>query len=1037
MKKVVSLFLVFILLFSLTFGSTQSFAEDVVEKVSFEESLSTNDAEAIDNGFMEDNLITNGLESIEDTVTSIVYDEKSIDIGNTDSQMMDLMMFISPMAVDSTPPVTNATTIPSNIDDKWTSSDVTVTITASDDNNNLKIYYQVNRGDEIGTPFNGSKTGIVSLPKFTQSGEFIITYWAIDNKNNSSEKKDITIKIDKIGPTISLSQDPETETYGNVTVFADVKDTLSGVAVKKWAEGAKAATFFTAGGTALTDNTFNVSENGVYTVYAKDDAGNESVQTITISNIIIDTIAPVITLVGDAVVTIEVGNSYVDAGATARDNYDGDITGKIVTVNSVNSQVMGSYTVTYNVTDANNNKATEVTRIVNVVDTTAPVITLNGDAVVKIEVGSTYTDAGATANDNYDGDITGKIVTVNSVNCQVVGSYAVTYNVSDANGNAATEVTRTVNVVDTIAPVITLNGKSTITVEVHGSYKDEGAVVTDNYDSDRTIEGSGTIDFSKVGTYTLTYNATDAAGNVAAPVSRTINVVDTTAPVITLTGEEVVTIEVGSTYTDAGATASDNYDGDITDKIVTVNSVNNKVVGSYNVRYNVSDAAGNAAAAATRTVHVVDTTAPVITLNGKSTITVEVHGSYDDEGAVVTDNYDADRTIKGIGTIDFSKVGEYTLTYNATDAAGNAAVEVIRTVNVVDTTAPVITLNGKSTITVEVHGSYDDEGAVVTDNYDADRTIKGIGTIDFSKVGEYTLTYNATDAAGNAAVEVIRTVNVVDTTAPVITLNGKSTITVEVHGSYDDEGAVVTDNYDADRSIKGIGTIDFSKVGEYTLTYNVTDAAGNAAVEVIRTVNVVDTTAPVITLKGDAVVKIEVGSTYTDAGATANDNYDGDITGKIVTVNPVNKDVVGTYIVRYNVTDANGNKAAEVTRTVKVEYKFTGFFQPVENPGDKNVVNTVKAGSAVPIKFSLNGYKGLDIFESGYPKVIAAKFSTTAEKEEIDSISTVSNSGLTYDKATDQYTYVWKTDKSWVRLDKVLVIKLADGNEYKANFQFK
>ena len=74
------------------------------------------------------------------------------------------------------------------------------------------------------------------------------------------------------------------------------------------------------------------------------------------------------------------------------------------------------------------------------------------------------------------------------------------------------------------------------------------------------------------------------------------------------------------------------------------------------------------------------------------------------------------------------------------------------------------------------------------------------------------------------------------------------------------------------------------------MTYNVTDANGNVAVEVTRTVNVVDTTLPVITLTGEATVTIEVGSTYTDAGATATDNYDGDITSSIVTVNPVDAD---------------------------------------------------------------------------------------------------------------------------------------------------
>ena len=80
-------------------------------------------------------------------------------------------------------------------------------------------------------------------------------------------------------------------------------------------------------------------------------------------------------------------------------------------------------------------------------------------------MGSTYTDLGATASDNYDGDITDDIVTVNNVDTSVIGSYTVTYNVSDDAGNAATEVTRTVNVTDTTAPVITLVGDA-VTVEV-------------------------------------------------------------------------------------------------------------------------------------------------------------------------------------------------------------------------------------------------------------------------------------------------------------------------------------------------------------------------------------------------------------------------------------------------------------------------------------------------------------------------------------------------------------------------------------------
>jgi len=86
-------------------------------------------------------------------------------------------------------------------------------------------------------------------------------------------------------------------------------------------------------------------------------------------------------------------------------------------------------------------------------DSIAPVITLLGDATVSIEVGDTYIDAGATAKDNYDGDITSNIVTVSNVDTAIVGSYTVTYDVSDANGNAAATVTRIVTVEDALSMV--------------------------------------------------------------------------------------------------------------------------------------------------------------------------------------------------------------------------------------------------------------------------------------------------------------------------------------------------------------------------------------------------------------------------------------------------------------------------------------------------------------------------------------------------------------------------------------------------------
>lgn len=310
--------------------------------------------------------------------------------------------------------------------------------------------------------------------------------------------------------------------------------------------------------------------------------------------------------------TVEVGSVYTDAGATALDNVDGDRTANIITVNPVNANLVGTYIVTYNVSDIAGNAATQVSRTVNVVDTTKPVISLVGSPTVSVNFGASYTDAGATASDNVDGIITGSIVTVNPVNTGTLGTYTVTYNVTDSHGNVADQVTRSVTVVDVTAPVITVTGANPMDVEVGSAYVELGAVADDDVDADFAATPSGSVDTNTLGTYIITYNAADSSTNAAISVSRTVNVVDTTDPVLTLLGIDPTDAEWTQPYVDAGATASDNYYGDITSSIIVVNPVNTLVIGNYTITYDVTDASLNSATQLTRVVNVVDTVAPIV-----------------------------------------------------------------------------------------------------------------------------------------------------------------------------------------------------------------------------------------------------------------------------------------------------------------------------------------------------------------------------------------------------------------------------------------
>ena len=330
-----------------------------------------------------------------------------------------------------------------------------------------------------------------------------------------------------------------------------------------------------------------------------------------------------------------------------------------------------------------------------------------------------------------------------------------------------------------------------------------------------------------------------------------------------------------------------------------------------------------------------DTEAPVITLNGAASVDLIVGDTYTELGATAIDNIDGDITGNisvGGDTVNTSAAGVYQVTYNVSDAAGNAATEVIRTVTVTaDTTAPVITLTGASTINLEQGDSYTDQGATATDNIDGNLTssiVVGGDTVDTNVVGSYVITYNVSDNAGNAAVEVTRTVNVnQDSTIPVITLIGASTINLNIGDAYNEQGATAIDNFDGDISVSIVitGTVNSASAGTYFINYNVSDAAGNAANTVTRTVVVAaDTTAPIINLIGASTLNLVVGDIYTEQGATATDNVDGDLSGSIVISGTVNTSVAGTYTVNYNVSDNAGNAATQVTRTINVTEPSNG-----------------------------------------------------------------------------------------------------------------
>ncbi|MGC8844308.1 MAG: immunoglobulin-like domain-containing protein [Candidatus Hydrogenedens sp.] len=741
-------------------------------------------------------------------------------------------------------------------------------------------------------------------------------------------------------------------------------------------------------------------------------SGGELLSDIAVSELIDDT-PPVLTLLGEAEVTVECGTTYVDAGATATDIPDGDLTAQIEVTNNVNTAVPGDYTVDYSVTDSSNNTVT-AQRIVHVVDTTKPVINLLGDNPLVVECKSTFNDPGATATDSCDTNV--GVNVSGTVDTNAVGEYTLTYTAADDSGNNADPVIRTVKVVDTTPPVITLIGPNPYALECHSVYYDPGATASDTCQGTVSVTNNSAtvVNANEPGQYTITYTATDANGNTATR-TRVVNVSDNLPPTVTIVGANPLTVQCGSVFTDPGATATDACDGNLT--VNKTGIVNTNQVGSYQITYTATDRAGKIGQAI-RTVNVVDTQAPTVTLNGASEITHECGLNFVDPGATAEDVCSGILDVIVSGYVYDNQVGDYTLTYTAVDNANNSAsktrtihvvdtqgpeitlnqeemtiecngiftdpgataldkceggiplvltaatiyevdaiygdkeVEAIDTsavgktykvryvatdnsenrseadmlVNIIDTTSPVITLNQEE-MTIECNDVFTDPGATAIDScgsvtqvltaaaiYDA-LTMYQVYTIDTSSAGKgYVVRYVAEDDSGNKSSKDMP-VKIVDTTKPVITLLGENTISVECKSNFTDPGATASDTCDTQVTVSVTGTVDTNVIGSYTITYTAADASGNSATPVIRTVNVVDTTKPVVTLLGSSEVVLECKSTFNDPGATATDGCSGNL--EVQTVGSVNVNVPGEYTLTYTAFDASGNSDSK-TRVIRI-----------------------------------------------------------------------------------------------------------------------
>jgi len=277
---------------------------------------------------------------------------------------------------------------------------------------------------------------------------------------------------------------------------------------------------------------------------------------------------------------------------------------------------------------------------------------------------------------------------------------------------------------DNVPPVITINGDNPATVELGATYSDAGATAMDAFHGSTSVTSSGTVDTDTVGSYTITYTATDLSGNTAS-ATRTVNVVDTTEPVVTVTGDNPATTELGADYDDAGATATD-LSGTI--EVVTTGTVDTDTVGEYTLTYTATDASGNAGTA-TRTVNVSDTTSPVFT--SSSTFVV-------------------DERITEVGVVTATDLD--TVTFTIGETSGPAYVND-------EYQYPSLVITSDGALSFDIAPDYDLQvpDVIIDSEPDAFNSIENnIPTLSGYTTGatmDFTATVTATDASGNTVTQ--------------------------------------------------------------------------------------------------------------------------------------------------------------------------------------------------------------------------------------------------------------------------------------------
>ena len=412
-----------------------------------------------------------------------------------------------------------------------------------------------------------------------------------------------------------------------------------------------------------------------------------------------------------------------------------------------------------------------------------------------------------------------------------------------------------------LAPIVTLSWLSSLTLERWTPWIDPGASWSDDVDVNWSIWSatSWSLDLNLVWTYTLEYTYIDSLWLTWNIVTRIITIIDT-PPTVTLNWSETITIPRSSGYIEQWAVWSDFVDGSGSITTPTIISWPNTwsvdtygMPWSYTLEYVYIDTAGNTGSA-TRTVIVQNPWVPDpqddaytmyqdtsldLTIPPQVIVANDNNMEYTTSWGLVTGPTNGTIIMTGqwfIYTPNTGFVWNDTFIYELCNIL-NQCDSALVTITIIDTQSPLLTLSGSSTETIEAGIPWVDPGYICTDATAC--TVVTTGMVNSSLPWTYTLIYTATDTEWNFTT-VTRTVIVIDTTAPVIVLNGSTSLTLTQWTAFSDSGASWTDSVDGSGvvALPTSWSVNINIPWIYTLEYTYTDSAGNNGNIVTRTVTV-------------------------------------------------------------------------------------------------------------------------------------------------------------------------------------------------------